>query len=158
MIWVLVCNNMCRYERHFGSFSRYCNPTILETVSIPTAMRILFIEIQWQGIILALMCLCQGKTWKSEVKNIFPYHFPRWPVGVKPCYAVLKFPPLRNLLRLINNKNTVTSSIRCWDQVFLQNMAFYVKIWTGLVSNNKISWSATYKTLTYFHRELRFVT
>ena len=32
MIWILVCNNMCRYERHFGSFSR--NPTILETVSI----------------------------------------------------------------------------------------------------------------------------
>ena len=32
MIWVLVCINMCRYERHFGSIHR--NPTILETVSI----------------------------------------------------------------------------------------------------------------------------
>ena len=32
MIWVLVCNNMYQYEHHFGSF--YCNPTILETVSI----------------------------------------------------------------------------------------------------------------------------
>ena len=154
MIWVLVCNNMCRYERHFGSFSRYRNPTILETVSIPTTMRILFIEIQWQGIILALMCVCQGKMWKSKVRNIFPYHFPRWPVGVKPCHGALKFPWLRNHLRLINNKNTATSSIRCCDQVFLQSIAFYVKIWTGMVSNNTISWSATYEILTYFHLEL----
>ena len=83
---------MCRYVRHFGSFSRYRNPTILETVSIPIAMRILFIEIQWQGIILTLMCLCQGKMRKSKVKNIFSYHFPHWPVGVKPCCAVLNFP------------------------------------------------------------------
>ena len=127
MIWVLVCNNMCRYERHFRSFSRYQNPTILETVSIPTPMRILFIEIQWQGTILGPMCLCQGKMWKSKVKNIFSYHFPRWPVGVKPCHTVLKFPWLRNHLRLINNKNTATSSIRCCDQVFLQSMAFYEK-------------------------------
>ena len=28
MIWVLVCNNMYRYEHCFGFF--YCNPTILE--------------------------------------------------------------------------------------------------------------------------------
>ena len=154
MIWVLVCNNICRYERHFGSFSQYRNPTILETVSIPTAMRILFIEIQWQGIILAPMCLCQGKMWNSKVKNIFSYHSPPWPVGVEPCHcdrwrtplhhAVLKFPWLRNHLRLINNKNTATSSIRCSDQVFLQSMAFYVKIWTGMVSNNTFSWSVTY--------------
>ena len=131
----------------------------LETVSIPTTMRILFIEIQWQGIILAPMCLCQGKMWKSKVKNVFSYHFPRWPVGVRPCYAVPKFPRLRDHLRLINHKNTATSSIRCCDQVFLQIMAFYVqKIWTGMVSNNKISWSATYEILTYFHRELRFVS
>ena len=32
MTWALVCNIMCRYECHFGSF--YRNPTILETVSI----------------------------------------------------------------------------------------------------------------------------
>ena len=37
----------------------------------PILMRILFIEIQWHGIILAPMCLCQGKMWKSKVKNIF---------------------------------------------------------------------------------------
>ena len=68
MIWVLVCNNMCRCERHFGSFHHH--PTIFNTMK-PTAMQILFIEIQWQGIILAPMCLCQGKMWKSKVKNIF---------------------------------------------------------------------------------------
>ena len=32
MIWALVCDNMYRYGRHFGSF--YRNPTILEMVSI----------------------------------------------------------------------------------------------------------------------------
>ena len=30
MIWALVCDNMYRYGRHFGSF--YCHPTIVETV------------------------------------------------------------------------------------------------------------------------------
>ena len=125
LVWVLVCNNMCRYERYFGSF--YRNPTILEmvstaikSVSTPTVMRILFIEIQWQKIIIAPMCLCHGKMWKSKVKNIFSYHFPLWPVGVKPYHhVVLKFPWLRNHLKLINNKNTATFPIRCFDQVFL---------------------------------------
>ena len=41
--------------------------------------RIFFIEIR-QGKILAPMYLCQGKMWKSNVKNIFP--IPCWPVGV----------------------------------------------------------------------------
>ena len=36
-----------------------------------------FIEIQWQGIILASVCLCKSKMWKSNVKNVFNY-FPRW--------------------------------------------------------------------------------
>ena len=146
MIWVLVCNNMCQYERHFGSFSRHRNPTILETVSIPTAMRILFTEIQWQGIILAPMCLCQGKMWKSKVKNIFSYHFPRWPVRVKPCHCdgprcttrYSSFPDCAITYRLSNNEKTATSSIQCWDEVFLQSMAFYVKISTRMVSNNTI--------------------
>ena len=35
------------------------------------------------GKILPPMCLCSGKMWKSNVKNIFAYHFPFWPVGVK---------------------------------------------------------------------------
>ena len=39
-----------------------------------------FIEIQWQGIIPAPMCLCKGKMWKSNVKNIFDIL--HWPVGV----------------------------------------------------------------------------
>ena len=42
--------------------------------------RIFFIEIQQQGIILAPMCLCEGKMWKSNVKNIC--HIPCRPVGV----------------------------------------------------------------------------
>ena len=41
---------------------------------------IFFIEIQRQGIILAPVCLCSGKMWKSNVKSIF--HTPCWPVGV----------------------------------------------------------------------------
>ena len=35
MVWVLVCNDMYRYERHFRSY--YRKPTILATVSIPAA-------------------------------------------------------------------------------------------------------------------------
>ena len=54
MIWVLVCNNMYQCERHFGFF--YRNSTILETVWVNTEN--LFIEIQRQEIIPALMCLC----------------------------------------------------------------------------------------------------
>ena len=91
MIWVLACNKMYRYERHFGSF--YHNPTILETVSIlaskqvnGSTQKIFYIKIQRRGIILAPMCLCQGKMWKSHVKNIF--HIPRWPVGVKSNYVI----------------------------------------------------------------------
>ena len=40
------------------------------------------------------MRLCSGKMWKSNVKNIFSYNFPRWPVGVKSYRVVLKL--LRN--------------------------------------------------------------
>ena len=40
------------------------------------------------GIILAPMCLWQGKMWKSNVKNIF--HIPLWPVGVKSNYVILR--------------------------------------------------------------------
>ena len=153
MIRVLVCNNMCRYERHFGSFYRY--PTILETVSIPTTMRILFFNTMSgnnSSTDVSIMIKWEKQRWR-----IFLYHLPR-PVGVKQYQAVLKFPWLRNHLRLINNKNTATSSIRCCDQVFLQSMVFNVKIWTGMVSNNTISWSASYEMLTYFHCELGFIS
>ena len=59
MVWVMGCNDMYRYERHFGFF--YRNRTILETVSnasqcVNTENR--FIEIQRQGILLASMCFC----------------------------------------------------------------------------------------------------
>ena len=33
-------------------------------------MRILFIEIQWHGKILASMCFCQGKMWKSTSRTL----------------------------------------------------------------------------------------
>ena len=61
MIWVLVCNNMYRYERHCGSF--YYDQTISETVSVVSKWanteNLFFItEIQRQGIILAPMGLC----------------------------------------------------------------------------------------------------
>ena len=36
------------------------------------------------------MRLCSGKMWKSNVKNIFSYNFPRWPVGVKSYRVVLQ--------------------------------------------------------------------
>ena len=73
-----------------------------------------FIEIQRQGIILGPMCLCLSKTWKSKAK-IFFHTISR--VG-------LKFPWLRNHVRLINNKST--SPIRCFDQGFLYSIVFYV--------------------------------
>ena len=56
-----------------------------------------FIEIQHQGKILPPMRLCSSKMWKTNVKNIFSYDFPRWPVGVKSYHVVLKL--LRNHLR-----------------------------------------------------------
>ena len=49
---------------------------------------------------LAPMRLCSGKMLKSNVKNIFSYNFPRWPVGVKSYRVVLKL--LRNHLRPVN--------------------------------------------------------
>ena len=46
-----------------------------------------FIEIQHQGKILPPMRLCSGKMWNTNVKNIFSYDFPRWPVGVKSYHV-----------------------------------------------------------------------
>ena len=59
-----------------------------------------FIAIQQQGKILSPIRLCSGKMWKSNVKNIFSYNFPRYPVGVKSYRVVLKL--LRNHLRPVN--------------------------------------------------------
>ena len=71
---VLECRNW-RSER----------PLLAETVSVAGKvgsqhgphLKSFFIEIQWQGIILASVCLCKSKMWKSNVKNVFNY-FPRW--------------------------------------------------------------------------------
>ena len=68
MIWALVWDNMYRYGRHFGS--SYRNPTISDGFRLPRSTRqIFFVEIQHE-IILAPMCLCQRKMWKSNVNNI----------------------------------------------------------------------------------------
>ena len=82
MIWALVCDNMYRYGRHFGSFCRNhgaiyaCTWTSVPQTSnfrdgfrLPgSTRRIFFVEIQHE-IILAPMCLCQRKMWKSNVIN-----------------------------------------------------------------------------------------
>ena len=81
MIWVLVCKNMYRCERyltHFESF--YHNPISRDGFGCSQHgphWKSFFIEIQRQGIILASVCLCKSKMWKSNVKNVFN-HFPRW--------------------------------------------------------------------------------
>ena len=90
MRWVLVCINMYRCERNFGSF--YCYPTLAREVmgqfrdvisalstaiqqfkgSTPTSWMIaVFIEIQHQEKNLPPMRLCSGKMWKSNVKKFF---------------------------------------------------------------------------------------
>ena len=58
-----------------------------------------FIEIQRQGINQSPMCLCLGKMWKSNVKNIFHIisRVAYWPVGVSN-HVVLKFSRLRHHL------------------------------------------------------------
>ena len=55
VMWVLVSNNMYRYQSHFGFFlSQSNNFTYGKWVNTGN----FFIEKQRQGIILTLMCLC----------------------------------------------------------------------------------------------------
>ena len=72
------------------------------------------------------MRLCSGKMWKSNVKNIFSYNFPRWPVGVKSYRVVLKL--LRNHLRQRpQTRNTSNSNpIHVWLSI-LYNYGSYGK-------------------------------
>ena len=81
--------------------------------------------------------------WKSNVKNVFSYQFPCWSDVLLIAQSLTCLPG-----RLINNKNR--SPIRCFDQVFLKSMVFYVNIWTGIASNNTNSWSATYDSTEYW--------
>ena len=74
MISVLVGNYMYRYGRHFGSF--YHNPAIyrrfrllVKWVNTDLILEKCFIKIKRQGMILAPMCLCLVKMWKSNVKK-----------------------------------------------------------------------------------------
>ena len=84
MIWVLVCKNMYRCERWL-ILNLSTTIQLAETVSVAGKVgsqhgphwKSFFIEIQRQGIILASVCLCKSKMWKSNVKNVFN-HFPRW--------------------------------------------------------------------------------
>ena len=130
MIWGLVCNNMYWYECHFGSF--YRDPTIIETVSIAsqwvntfaqTDWKAVFNEIQRKGIFPAPMWLCWGKMWKSDVMNIFSYHFPRPCVAknatgqrrychgvVSSCCAIKHF-YFQKLARLINHVRIYGSNV-----------------------------------------------
>ena len=91
---------------------------------------------------LTLLCWFVVMIWVLVCKNMYRYerYFPRW------SYVSLIAQSLTCLL--INNKNT--SPIRCFDQVFLYRMVFCVNIWTGMVSNNTISWSATNDSTEYW--------
>ena len=97
---------MYRYERNFDSFYRKSNNS--ETVSILSKWvntdlmddRRFLLKHNDREIFLSPMRLCSRKMWKSNVKNIFSYNFPRWPVGVKSYRVVLKL--LRNHLRPVN--------------------------------------------------------
>ena len=72
-------------------------------------------------------------------------------------YVGLKFPRLHNHLKTHQQRKYISDWM--FDQVFLYRMVFCVKIWTGIASNNTISWSATDDSiLTYFRREHRFVS
>ena len=84
MIWVLVCNNMYRYQHHFGLF--YRNPTILETVSMLAAngstrdnFCFYWNTTTGNNPITDISLLRQNV--KIKRKAYFSYHFPRWPVG-----------------------------------------------------------------------------
>ena len=81
--------------------------------------------------------------WKSNIKNVFSYQFPRWSKVSLIAQSLTCLPG-----RLINNKKTYP--IRCFAQVFLCSRVFYVNIWTGMASNNTISWSATYDSTVQY--------
>ena len=79
MIRVLVCNNMYRYECHFGSF--YQNPTISETVSVVskwTNTENIFYWNTTTGNDSNTDGSLVRKMWKSNVKNIFHVGLSEW--------------------------------------------------------------------------------
>ena len=89
MIWVLACNNMLRYECDLESFHR--NPTILETVSIASKwvnMENFFYWNTMTGNNSSTNVSLSRYNVKITCKNIF--HIPRWPVGVKSNYVILR--------------------------------------------------------------------
>ena len=95
-----------------------------------------FTEMQQQGIILGPMCLCQGKMWKSKVTNIF--HITS-NVGLSEWFHTSRYSSFPDCT-ITKASSTIenTSPIRCFDQVFLYSMVFYVMMWTGMASNNTI--------------------
>ena len=95
MIWVPVCNNMYRYQHHFGLF--YWNPTILETVAMlpangSTRENFCFYWNTMTGNNSITDVSLLRRNVKIKRKEYFSYHFPHWPVGVLSNHVVLKFP------------------------------------------------------------------
>ena len=92
-LWIaILCIDMAVI---FLSF--YRNPMILETVSpggfdcLGQHRESFFNGIQRHEIILAPMCLCYCKMWKSNVKNIFISHVGLSELKVKPHGSPMSF-------------------------------------------------------------------
>ena len=95
MLWVLVCNNMFRYESHHWFV--YLNPAILEPVSIVSKwINVVLIDSYFDnkttGNNSTTGVSLLTKMWKSNGKNILSFQFPRRPVGVKSNHVELMFP------------------------------------------------------------------
>ena len=79
MLWVLVCNNMYRYERHFGSI--YHNTTMSWTVSIASSYGSTQRIFYWNtttGNNSSTDGSLLRKMWKSNVKNICHVGLSEW--------------------------------------------------------------------------------
>ena len=92
MIWVLVCNNMYRYDHHFESF--YHNPTISETVKWANMENLFY----WDTM-TGNNCSTDGSLLRKNMKMECKEYFSYWPVRVKSNNVVLPWVPwLRNHL------------------------------------------------------------
>ena len=61
-----------------------------------------------------------GKMWKSNVKNIFSYHFPRWPMGVKSNHVVLTFPACTITYHVSTKPGSERQHITEWMHIWQQ--------------------------------------
>ena len=88
MVWVPVCNNMYRYERHFGYF--YHNPIISETVSIANNGPTRRIFFYWNTT-TGNNSSTDSSLLRTSVKIKCKEYFSRWPVGVKSNNVALRW-------------------------------------------------------------------